>query len=129
MLVFDAHDTATPGLPQPLVLVEIRVEDLGKSVEVDLILTADIGQCNAGSGFLVYELAQVGLAAYEAVWHALLAAEGWEEYNHFDRIDVVGHHNKLGSAILDEVGNVVKAKLKEDGLRASLGVLRLSSGF
>jgi len=74
----------------------------------------------------VNELTKVGLATHEAVWDTTLAAEGGEEDDHLDGVDVMSDHDELGAVLLNELGDVVQAELNVDGLGSLL--LSLVSG-
>merc|ERR1719326_1673102 len=58
----------------------------------------------------------------------LLPAQGREPANKFDRVNVVGDHDKLGSLVLDEGGHVVEAVL-DDSWLLGLGVLAILLGL
>jgi hypothetical protein len=88
----------------------------------------DFGEGEAGSGLLVDELTEVGLTTDEAEWDSLLSAESGEEADHFDGVDVVGNADELGSAFLNELGNVVESVFDVEGL-GGLGLLSLGSGI
>lgn len=114
--VLDAHNTTTPVLAEVVVLVEVGLEHLAEVLEVRHVLRADSGQSDAGSGLLVDELAEDGLAADEAEGNALSAAESGKVHNQLNWVDVVSDHNELGLALLNECGHVVKTELEVDGL-------------
>lgn len=88
----------------------------------------DFGEGEAGSGLLVDELTEVGLTTDEAEWDSLLSAESGEEADHFDGVDIVGNADELGSAFLNELGNVVETVFDVEGL-GGLGLLSLGSGI
>lgn len=129
MLVLDAHDTASPVSSEGLVLVELSAEVLGKELEVLVVFLADFGEGDAGSGLLVDELAEASLALNEAVGDSLLSAESREEDEELNGVDVVSHNNKLGLALLNELGNVVETELDDDGLGGLLGISTTLLGF
>lgn len=122
MLVLDAHDTATPVSSEAFVVIELSAEVLGEELEVSVILLAHLGEGDAGSGLGVDELAEACLALDEGIGDTLLSAEGGEEDEELDGINVVSHNNELGLALLNEFGNVVETELEDDGLGALLGV-------
>lgn len=62
------------------------------------------------------ELSKVGFSTDETVGNALLSAESRQEDDHFNWIDVMGNHDKLGLVLLDECGNVVETELQVDWL-------------
>ena len=122
MLVLDAHNTTTPVSSELLVLVELSAEVLAEGLKVLEVLLADLGQGDSGGRLLVDELAEACLALDEGVGDALLAAEGRQEDEQLDGVDVVGHDDELGLARLDELGHVVKTELEHDGLGGLLGI-------
>lgn len=137
MLVLDTHNTATPVSSETLVLVELSAEVLGQELEVLEVLLADLSKSDASCGLGVNELAEACLTLDEGIGDTLLSAEGGEEDEELDGINVVSHNNKLGLALLDEVGNVVKTELEDNWLSGLLGVsttllglsLRLKAGL
>jgi len=73
----------------------------------------------------VNKLAEVSLSTDECEWNILSSAEGGQVNNSLDGINVVGNNNKLGSALFNKSGNVVKTELDVDGL----GGLSSSTSF
>ena len=59
---------------------------------------------------------EAGLALDDQVRDADLLAEGGQPDDELDRVDVVRDDDELGLPRLDEVGDVVEAKLDDDGL-------------
>lgn len=122
VLVLDAHNTTTPVSSETLVVVELSAEVLGEELKVGVVFLADLGQSDAGSGLLVDELAEACLALDESVGDALLSAEGGEENEELNGVDVVRHHNELGLTLLNELSNVVETELENDGLGTLIGI-------
>lgn len=116
MLVLDAHNTTTPVSAELLVVVELFTEVGRKSLEVLEVFLVDFSKGNSGSSLHVDELAEVGLAADEAVRNVLSSAKGGQVNNSLNGINVVGDHNQLGFAFLNEGGHVVEAELDVNGL-------------
>jgi len=116
VLVLDSHDATTPGSAEPLILVVVNFESLDEGLKVGEVFTTYFCQGEAGSGLLVDNFAEVGLATDEAEGHAHLAAESREENNHLDGVNVVSDHNEFSFLLLNEMGNVVQAELDMDGL-------------
>jgi len=116
VLVLDTHDTTTPLSGKVGVIVELGLEHALELLEIDLVLTADLGEGDASGGLHVAELAEVGLAADEAEGNTLLTAESGKVDNHLDGVNVVGNNDHLGLVLLDEGGHVVETELKKDGL-------------
>ena len=131
VLVLDAHNTTAPVSSECLVLVELSTEVLSKELEILVVLLADFSECDACSGLGVHELAKASLALDEGIGDTLLAAESWEEDEQLNGVDIVSHHNELGLALLNQLGNVVETELDQDGLGGFLGVSTsgLSFGF
>jgi hypothetical protein len=102
-----AHDTTTPVPPVLLVLVRVafldRRDELGK---LGLVIGADLGQSQDSSSLLVYDGTQAGLALDDGVWNTHLAAEGWEEDNKLDRVNIVGDEDEGSLLVLDEADDV-----------------------
>ncbi len=67
------------------------------------------------------ELAEICLAADEAVRNILSSAEGGEMNNSLNWINVVGNYNQLGFAFFNEGSHVVEAELDVDGLGGLAG--------
>ena len=103
------HDSATPLASTILVLICVALFDSRNELtEVGLILGSDLSQGN-GSGslranslvttssrsrtesanLLVYQCSEACLALDDGVWHTHLPAQGREEDDQLDRIDVV----------------------------------------
>lgn len=122
MLVLDAHNTATPVSSESLVLVELRAEVLGEELKILEVLLADLSEGDASGGLGVDKLAEASLALDEGVGDTLLSAEGGKEDEELDGVDVVGHHNELSLALLNELGHVVETELEDDGLGSLLGI-------
>lgn len=128
MLVLNAHNTATPVSAELFVVVELFAEVGRESLEVLEVFLVDFGKGNSGGGLHVDELAEVGLAADEAVRNVLSSAEGGQMDNSLYGVNVVSDDNQLGLALFNEGGNVVKTKLNVDGLGSLAGTTVLS-GF
>merc|ERR1719240_1262033 len=77
VLRLDAHDSSAPATSDLGIVVELGFEIRGESLQLLLVLLRDSGESHAGDCFLVDQLAEAGLALDDAVWHVLLAAEGW----------------------------------------------------
>ena len=122
MLVLDAHNTATPVSSESLVLVELRAEVLGEELKILEVLLADLSESDASGGLLVDKLAEASLALDEGVGDTLLSAEGGEEDEELDGVNIVSHHNELGLTLLNELSHVVETELDDDGLGGLLGI-------
>jgi len=125
VLVLDTHDTTTPLSGKVGVVVELGLELLAELLEINVVLAADFGESNAGSGLKVDELTEVGLSADEAEGDTLLSAKSGQVNNDLNRVDVVGDDNHLGLVLFNKSGHVVETKLEVHGL---VGLLLLT-GF
>jgi len=112
VLILDTHDTTTPDSAELLVIVVLRFECLGETIEISQVFLADIGNCNAGGGLQVAKLSEVSFSADEAEGDTLLSAESRKEDYHLDWVDVMGDNDEFGLVLFDEGGNVVKAELE-----------------
>ena len=116
VLVLDAHNTATPVSSEGLVLVELSAEVGRECLQILEVLLVNFSESNASSGLQVNKLAEVSLSADECEWNILSSAESGQVNNSLNGIDVVGNDNKLGSALFNKGGNVVKTELDVNGL-------------
>jgi len=112
VLVLDTHDTTTPDSAELLVVVVLRFECLGETIEISQVFFADIGDGDAGGSLQVAKLTEVGFSADEAEGDTLLSAESRKEDDHLDWVDVMGDNDEFGLVLFDEGGYVVKTKLE-----------------
>jgi hypothetical protein len=111
------HDTTTPVSAGLLVLVGVAILDgLDELGELSLVLGADLGEGEDSCGLLVDNRAETGLALDYGVWDTHLAAEGGQEDNELDGVDIVGDQDKGGLLVLNETNNVVETVLDGVGL-------------
>ena len=130
MLVLDTHETTTVGLEESVVIVEARHEVLLKSVEVLHVFLSHVGDGEAGSSLEVNELSEVVLALDDAEGNALLSAESWQESHKLNWLDVTSNDDKLGLALFDEVGHVVKTEFDVNWLWSNMvGLVSSLSGL
>lgn len=122
VLVLDAHNTTTPVSSKSLVLVELSTEVLGKNLEVLEVLLADLSKSDAGGILLMDELAEACLTLDESEGDALLSAEGGEESEELNGVNVVSHNNELSLTLLNELGHVVETELDNNWLSSLLGI-------
>ena len=90
------------------------------SVQLLLVLRANLLEGDDGSGLLVDDRSETRLALHNDVRDTHLAAEGGEEDDELDGVDIVGDDNERRLLGLDERNAVVETVLDEEGL---LGVL------
>lgn len=119
------HDTTTPVAGSLLVVgLEVTVVDSGDELgELGLVLGADLGEGKDGSGLLVDDGTETGLALDDNVGDTHLAAEGGEEDNELDGVDIVGDQDERGLLVLDEADNVVQTELGGVGLLGDILLL------
>ena len=119
------HDTTSPVTGSILVVgLEVAVVDSGDELgELGLVLGADLGKGEDGSGLLVNDGTETGLALDDNVGDTHLAAEGGEEDNELDGVDVVGDQDERGLLVLDEADNVVETELGGVGLLGDILLL------
>jgi len=129
---FVATHSSTPLTAEFLVLVgEVSLGSADKGSQFPLVLALHVLQCNDSSGLLVHDRAKTGFALYDDVGHAHLAAEGGEEDDELDWVNVVCDDDEGGFLCFDECDAVVQAVFDEEGFLGVLGLsfLLLSSGF
>jgi len=117
-----------------LILVLIREVSLGstdQSRELLLVLAFDVLEGEDSGGLFVDYCPESGLALDDDIWDTHLAAQGGEENNELDGVDVVGDDDERGFLGFNEGDGVVKTVLCEEGLLGVLGLLLLllSSGL
>jgi hypothetical protein len=107
------HNTTTPVAGSLLVVgLKVAVVDSRDELgELGLVLGADLGESEDGSGLLVDNGTETGLALDDNVGDTHLAAEGGEEDNKLDGVDVVGDQDEGGLLVLDEANDVVQTEL------------------
>jgi len=116
------HDTTSPVTGGILVVgLEVAVVDSGDELgELSLVLGADLGKGEDGSGLLVDDRTETGLALDDNVGDTHLAAESGEEDDKLDRVNIVGN-DEVGLLLLDETDNVVETVLGKARLLGVLG--------
>jgi len=87
-----------------------------------VVLGADVLEGQDGSSLLMDDGAEASLGLDNHVGNTHLAAEGWEENDKLNGVDIVGNDDKVGFLGLDEGNAVVEPVLDEQRL---LGVLVL----
>ena len=115
------------------VVVEVGQRALGQLVEDALVVVAHVADSDAGGGFLVHQLAELGLALDDHVGNVLLPAQLGEPDDELDGVDVVRDQDELGRALLNEAGDVVEAESEVVvgplGARALAGAALLGGGL
>jgi len=124
-----ATDSSTPLAALLLVLVgEVGLGGRDEGSELALILGADLLDGDDGSGLLVDDGTEAGLALDDDVGDTHLAAESGEVDDELNGVDIVGDDNESSLLGLDEGDDVVKTVLGEEGLLGVLDLLALSGG-
>ena len=103
--------------------VQVGLGGADKGSEFTLVLALDVLDNKDSSGLLVDDRAETSLALDDDVWHTHLAAEGGEEDDELNGVDIVGDDDERRLLGLDEGNTVVETVLDKQGL---LGVLRES---
>jgi len=98
--------------PVLLILVGIALLNSRDELrELGLVLRLDLGQSENSSGLLVDYSAKAGLALDDGVWDTHLAAEGGEEDDKLDRIDIIGDEDESSLLVLYKADDVVETIL------------------
>mmetsp|Transcript_43396 Transcript_43396/g.97732 ORF Transcript_43396/g.97732 Transcript_43396/m.97732 type:complete len:263 (-) Transcript_43396:38-826(-) len=116
MLGLDAHDATTPLPPGLSIVIEHALEAAHELIELVLVLLPDTSDGNARGSLLVHKSTKARLAFDDAIWHILLAAQGWHPANHLHWVNIVGNDDKLGLLLFNECGDMVEAKLQNHRL-------------
>jgi hypothetical protein len=95
------HDTATPGSPDIDVIIVLRSEVLGESLELGLVLLLDSGEGNNSAVLLTNQGSETSLGLENAEWNILLPAESGEPDNELNWINIMSNDNQLGLLILN----------------------------
>ena len=96
--------------------VQVGLGSGHNSSKLTLVLALHLLDGQDSRGLLVDDRAETGLALDNDVGHTHLAAEGREEDNELDGVDVVGNDDESGLLGFDESDNVVETVLDEEGL-------------
>jgi len=106
-------------------VVELLLADSGNVIKFGLVLF-EVGQGNDGGGLLVDQLSESSLVSNNGVRDVEGLAEGREENNSLDGVDVASDEDQLSSFLLNKVSNVVETEFKGDGLISLFILLILS---
>jgi hypothetical protein len=119
------HDTTSPVTRSILVVgLEVAVVDSGDELrELGLVLSADLGESEDSSGLLVDDGTETGLALDDNVGDTHLAAEGGEEDDQLNGVNVVGNQDERSLLVLDKADNVVETELGGVGLLGDILLL------
>jgi len=123
-----AADTTTPVARRLGVLVRVvGLDGRDELGELGLVLGADVAKGEDRRGLAADNGTEAGLALDDDVGDAHLLAEGREEDDELDRVNVVGNDDEVGLLGLDERHDVVEARLDEVGLLGLVEVLLAGS--
>jgi len=118
------HDATTPVALGLLVLLGVTLLDgLDELGKLSLVLGANLGDGADGGGLLVDDRAETGLTLDDGVGDTHLAAEGGEEDDKLDGVNIVGDEDESGLLGLNEGDNVVETVLDNVGLLADVLLL------
>lgn len=118
------HDATTPLAAGVLVVLHEAILDGGDELgELALVLGADLGEGQNGGGLLVDDSAETGLALDNGVRDTHLLAQGRQEDDKLDGVNIVGDEDQRGLLVLDEADNVVETVLDSVGLLADILLL------
>lgn len=119
------HDATTPVAGSLLMVVlEVAIVDGGDELgELGLVLGADLGEGEDGSGLLVNDSSETGLALDDGVGNTHLAAEGGKEDDKLDGVDIVGDEDERSLLVLDKADDVVQTELGGIGLLGDILLL------
>mmetsp|Transcript_41251 Transcript_41251/g.78831 ORF Transcript_41251/g.78831 Transcript_41251/m.78831 type:complete len:218 (-) Transcript_41251:43-696(-) len=81
-----------------------------------LVLILHSSDRKSGSSFLVDDGTKTGLALHNAVWHVHLAAESRKPHHQLNRVHIMRNHDQLSLSLLNQVGDMVQAEFRTDGL-------------
>lgn len=98
-----------------MVIRELDFEVLGELIQGRFIISSDFGNSNSGSGLFVDQSTEFSFSSNETVGDVSLSAELGQPEDQFDGVDVVGNDNQLSLLVFNELGDVVKTVLKDDG--------------
>ena len=119
------HDTASPVTRSVLVVrLEVAFVDSGDKLgQLGLVLRADLGKGEDGSGLLVNDSTETSLALNDNVRNTHLAAKSGEEDNQLNGVNVVCDQDERGLLVLNEANNVVQTELGCVGLLGDILLL------
>jgi hypothetical protein len=104
--------------------LEVAVVDSGDELgELGLVLGADLGKGEDSGGLLVDDGSETGLALDDDVGDTHLAAEGGEEDNQLNGVNIVGDQDEGSLLVLNKADNVVQTELGGVGLLADILLL------
>jgi len=107
-------------------LVVVDLDGLDQLVEGAVVLLVDLDDGHAGGGLPVDSAAETSLVLDDAVGHAHLSAQGGQEQNNLNGLDIAGDGDELGSLLLNQSGDGVDAVTDNVG---PLGLLLLGTAL
>lgn len=118
-----ASESSSPVVAGSLVLLSVvDLDGRDELGELSLVLRLNLTESEDRSGLASDDGTETSLALDDGVRDTHLAAEGREEDDELDGVDVVSDDDQVGLLVLDERDDVVQSRLDEEGL---LGLVRL----
>jgi len=116
-----AHDATTPVTTNLVVaIVVVGTDGLNQLAQGSLILVVNVGEGNTGASLAVNETSKTCLALNDAVWNSHLSAQGWQEDDDLNGLDVMGNDNELSLFLLYHANNSVDSAGQQEGLLGGL---------
>lgn len=100
--------------------IQVGLGGTNESGKITLILALDVLKGNNSGGLLVNDGTEAGLALHDNVGDTHLAAEGGQENDELNGVNIVGDDNERSLLGLDKSNDVVETVLDKEGL---LGLL------
>merc|ERR1719427_223990 len=121
-----AQATTTP-VPLDLLaaLVVVGLNGLDQLGEGGSVVGLYVGDGNAGGGLASAHSAKPGLVLDNAVGDSHLPAEGWQEHDKLNGVNIIGDHHKLSFLLLNQGGHSVDTMA--DNCSALSGCVLLAS--
>merc|ERR1719427_809991 len=122
-----AQATTTP-VPLDLLaaLVVVGLNGLDQLGEGGSVVGLYVGDGNAGGGLASAHSAKPGLVLDNAVGDSHLPAEGWQEHDKLNGVNIIGDHHKLSFLLLNQGGHSVDT-MADNGSALSGCILLASS--
>jgi hypothetical protein len=106
------HDTTTPVSLSFLVLLTVTLLDgLNQLRQFRLVLRSDLSQSNNSSGLLVDDRAESCLALDDSIRNTHLTAEGWQEDDQLNGVNIVGDEDQSCLLVLNQADDMVETIL------------------
>lgn len=117
----------TTDFVRSVIVVNLNgINDLG---EVDTVSGIDLAQGNGGAGLAADKQSQTGFALDDAIWDSHFAAQGRQEENDLNGVDIMSDDDELSFLLLNQLGDGVGSSPEEVGLLLGWHFLALSLGL